>query len=147
MRIGLELADNGGYTIVMPNNKGQIEKGEHLSRRTEFKKGQTAHWKGKKLSDEHRKKLSESHKGQIPWNIKPESEVGKVALHDWVKLRLGFPNKCEFCGFTSDNHNLVNWANKSGEYKRDVNDWLRLCRKCHHKYDNISYKIWVKRHA
>jgi hypothetical protein len=72
-------------------------------------------------------------------------KVGKSALHDWVKARLGTPMKCEQCGFESDNPCQINWANKSGEYKRDLSDWLRLCRKCHHKYDNISEKMWKTR--
>ena len=33
-----------------------------------FKKGKSSWNKGKKLSEEHRKKLSESHKGQVAWN-------------------------------------------------------------------------------
>jgi len=37
--------------------------GKHYSTRTEFKKGNPPWNKGKKLSDEYRKKLSESHKG------------------------------------------------------------------------------------
>jgi len=29
----------------------------------------------------------------------------------------------------------IHWANKSGEYLRDKDDWIRLCCKCHKKYD------------
>ena len=45
-------------------------KGKHRSPQTEFKKGGShIPWTtGKKMSDEFRKKLSESHKGQIAWN-------------------------------------------------------------------------------
>lgn len=35
-----------------------------------FQKGHASWNKGKKMSDEHRKKLSEAHKGKIPWNKK-----------------------------------------------------------------------------
>lgn len=143
----LDKADSGGYTPVMTNEKGWIERGEHLSPKTEFSKGQIPWNQGMKMSAKHRKKLSEAHKGQIPWNIKLENKVGKTSLHDWVKLRLGFPKTCEFCGFTSEDPNLLNWANKSGKYKRELSDWLRLCRKCHHKYDNISQKSWITRRA
>ena len=47
-------------------------KGKHRSPQTEFKKGGSyIPWTtGKKMSDEFRKKLSESHKGQIAWNRK-----------------------------------------------------------------------------
>ena len=32
------------------------------------KNNPTKYWKGKKFSEEHKKKLSKSHKGKIPWN-------------------------------------------------------------------------------
>jgi len=28
---------------------------------------------------------------------------------------------------------MIHWHNISGEYKRDVSDWIRLCAKCHKK--------------
>lgn len=62
-------------------------------------------------------------------------KVGKVALHSWVKRRLGRPMQCWNCKMTSDNPQMIQWANKSQEYKRDLNDWLRLCAKCHKMYD------------
>lgn len=62
-------------------------------------------------------------------------EVGIVALHAWVKRRLGFPDTCVNCRRVSANHQIIQWANKSHEYKRDLNDWLRLCAKCHKAYD------------
>lgn len=60
-------------------------------------------------------------------------KVGRVALHQWVEQQLGKTRKCEHCGSTKEK--IYDWANKSGEYKRDIGDWLRLCRKCHSKYD------------
>lgn len=71
--------------------------------------------------------------------------VGKTALHDWVKKRRGFPNKCEACGYESDSHHKIHWANKSGEYKRDLTDWVRLCVRCHKRYDNEKRKIRIWR--
>lgn len=74
-----------------------------------------------------------------------KDDVGYTALHSWVRRQLGKPMKCEYCGFKSDNPRKIHWANKSQEYKRDTNDWLRLCVKCHHNYDNIHKKIWESR--
>lgn len=71
--------------------------------------------------------------------------VGYTALHSWVRRELGKPMQCEFCGYKSSNTKEIHWANKSQEYKRDLNDWLRLCVKCHHKYDNIQSKMWATR--
>jgi len=62
-------------------------------------------------------------------------KVGYDALHDWVKRRLGRPTKCEHCGTDGLTGKQIHWANKSGEYLRDLSDWLRLCKHCHDIYD------------
>lgn len=103
----------------IPWNKGL--KGIHLSPSTEFKTGRKddlhPEWKGEEAS----------------YNAK----------HAWVARWKGKPKKCEHCGTTKSK--VFNWANISRQYKRDLNDWIRLCRKCHHKFDNISQKIWEVR--
>ena len=71
------------------------------------------------------------------------NKVGYGALHAWVKNELGQPKTCEHCGKNGLVGVKIHWANKTGEYKRDLNDWLRLCVSCHRKYDyknKISYK-------
>lgn len=55
-------------------------------------------------------------------------------LHFWVEKQLGTPERCEMCGTTEPRR--YDWANISGEYKRDVNDWRRLCRPCHVREKN-----------
>lgn len=94
-------------------------------------------------------------KGQSPWNKGIEytqisgenhpnwkgAEVGYLALHSWVARKLGKPNLCEDCGTTGAKK--FEWANISGQYKRDLSDWVRLCTKCHHKFDNIAQRGWV----
>ena len=59
-----------------------------------------------------------------------------VNLHYWVKRHLGTPEVCEHCGKSGLSGVQIHWANKSGEYKRELSDWLRLCTKCHKKYDS-----------
>lgn len=59
--------------------------------------------------------------------------VGYNSLHAWVSNVLGKPNKCNKCGTLSAK--IFDWANISGEYKRDILDWERLCRSCHMKKD------------
>lgn len=56
------------------------------------------------------------------------------AIHMWIGRKLGKPSKCESCGETSDSIRY-DWANTSGEYKKDVSDWKRLCHKCHIRTD------------
>ena len=63
-------------------------------------------------------------------------KVGYVGLHAWVQRKLGKPKQCEHCKEIIKNTYHIHWANKSGNYKRDLADWLRLCRWCHEKYDS-----------
>lgn len=37
---------------------------------------------------------------------------------------------------------VYQWSNISGEYKRNLADWQRLCAKCHQLYD---YNVFGKR--
>lgn len=145
-----------------------------------FQKGHKGYWKGKKLSKEHRKKMSETHKGLNTWMkgriISEETKkkmskalmgnkrnlghkcteetkekmrkatkgekaynwkgdkVSYSGIHHWVKKWKGTPKICEHCGKTNKERKIW-WANKSGEYKRDLNDWISLCVSCHKKYD------------
>jgi hypothetical protein len=94
-----------------------------------FRKGQKNKYKGKHL----------------PWiahimcgNKNPKwmgDDVSNKSLHQWVKRILGQPKTCWYCHKTFRNTNLIHWANKSHKYLRTKSDWLRLCVKCHKKYD------------
>ena len=59
-----------------------------------------------------------------------------TAKHLWIKRKHGKPIKCDF----DDSHKarVFHWANISGMFKRDINDWLQLCPKCHRKLDGIT---------
>lgn len=57
------------------------------------------------------------------------------AIHKWINFQLGSPKKCNDCGFVSKNSRQFHWANISKKYLRDTSDWVRLCVKCHHKWD------------
>ena len=100
-------------TLGRPSwNKGIY--GMHLSPGSEFKKGDP------RITG----------KNHYLWK---GDDVGKSALHGWVKRHLGIPKECWHCGNRSVN--IYDWHNKSGKYKRDLNDWVRLCRRCHYRYD------------
>ena len=92
---------------------------------TYFKKGQPSWNKGIKTPQIQ----SEKHGN---WKGKDVSYVG---MHMWVARHLGKPDTCEECGKSGLKGRQIHWANKSGEYKRDLSDWLRLCAKCHMEYD------------
>ncbi len=115
----------------------------------ESKKGSTGYWLGKKRDQKTIDKIIKTKTGvPSPKKGKPNpktsdekhpfwkgNEVSYSGLHYWVYRKLGKPTKCEHC----DKENLVghsiHWANISGKYLRDRTDWLRLCAKCHKKYD------------
>jgi len=81
-------------------------------------------------------------RGEKTWNWKG-TEVGYCALHNWLYLRVGKPQKCECCG--TKTAKKYEWANISGEYKRDIKDWWRLCTSCHRYFDGHAYKMWETR--
>jgi hypothetical protein len=54
------------------------------------------------------------------------------ALHKWIVKEQGRAQWCTWC-FSCVK---VEWANVSHEYKREINDWMQLCRNCHKKYDS-----------
>jgi hypothetical protein len=72
-----------------------------------------------------------SHKGHYKKN------AGYCALHIWFRRNTDKPMLCENCG--SDK--FIDIANKTGEYKRELDDWLILCRSCHMKYDRRN-NVW-----
>ena len=83
-------------------------------------------------------------RGELNANWKGD-DVGYTALHDWLSLRLGQPRKCEHC--KTETAKKYEWANLSGEYKRDLKDWVRLCVACHRLNDGHGFKMWETRRA
>ena len=73
-----------------------------------------------------RKKLSESKMGSKNpmWQ---GDDVGYGNLHAWVRRNKSKPPLCEKC----KEKEPYDVANISGEYKRDIDDYEWLCRKCH----------------
>ncbi len=73
-----------------------------------------------------------------PW--KDKSFYG--AVHYWIRTKLGKAIKCTKCGLDklpSGKKRYFQWANISGEYKRDISDWMQLCVMCHIHYDMEKY--------
>lgn len=67
-------------------------------------------------------------------NWKGESITYKSA-HDRVYATRGRPAKCEQCK-TTNPKTKYEWANLSGVF-HDPNDYIRLCRSCHCKFDGL----------
>lgn len=90
----------------------QIKQGQRLSPKTEFKKGENA------------RELNHKWKGE---------EAGYTAKHIWARNHFGRPIFCEHC--KTSKRGMYHWANISKEFKRDRDDWLRLCVPCHKRFD------------
>jgi hypothetical protein len=63
---------------------------------------------------------------------KLKESISLSALHDYIRKRLPKASACGHCG---DSSKPLDMANKSHEYKRELTDWIWLCRKCHVNYD------------
>lgn len=93
---------------------------------------------GRKLSEETKIKIRKSTSGINSEENNPSwrgDKVGYSAIHSWIYRKLGKPSVCENCLRANLSGKFIHWANISHEYKRDVNDWIRLCAKCHNDYD------------
>jgi len=62
--------------------------------------------------------------------------VGYSGLHLWVRKTKPKPNACGICGKITTK---LEAANISGEYKRDINDFIYLCVPCHRKFDKQKW--------
>lgn len=63
------------------------------------------------------------------WTNNPSDKMD--ALHLWARRRKPKPKECEMCKI----HPPVDLANISQEYKKDIDDFMWLCRACHIRQD------------
>ena len=118
----------------MRDKMGRFIKGYHSHPSTEFKKGQraspkTEFKKGENVNEKHR--------------LWKGDNVSYSGLHYWIHRKLGMPKICCNCGTIQAKK--YEWANISGEYKRDLTDWIRLCKRCHSLKDEVGKKAWITR--
>lgn len=64
--------------------------------------------------------------------------VGYSGIHKWIELKLGKPKTCSHCGRTGLIRQQIHWANKDHKYRRKLEDWIRLCAKCHQIHDRTN---------
>jgi hypothetical protein len=134
----------------MPQKKGSIpwNKGKKLFYPVwnKGKKGLHKHSLKTKLLMSISRKGKNAGKKHYNWKGK---NANYRSIHEWITNKLGKPTKCQHCKRTTLNTHGIHWANISGKYKRDeLSDWIRLCVKCHKKYDKInSLKSLAKRNV
>ncbi len=67
-------------------------------------------------------------------------KVGYRQLHAWVTKHKGRPTSCEFCSRKNLHGRAIHWANIDGKYQRDLDDYIRLCVRCHSCHDrSVEY--------
>ena len=79
-----------------------------------------------------RKAAPRNQKAEANNNWKFEG-AGYSGYHRRMEAMYGKPKKCAACG-VEDDTKVYDWANLTGEYD-DPNDYKRMCRSCHAKYD------------
>lgn len=81
-----------------------------------------------------------------------ESKLGKNptlnALHMWIHRKKSRPKKCSNCGIKGKENKrgwwTIQWANIDGKYRRNLDDFIPLCVKCHVHYDIKLRGGWIK---
>lgn len=79
--------------------------------------------------------------------------INIVGLHGWIRRHKTRTGTCQKCGAKPPRRNGRNgstragteFANISGEYRRDVDDYIELCNSCHQKMDGTGRKCAMKR--
>ena len=63
-------------------------------------------------------------------------EASYTAKHMWITKHYANEKEvCEHCSKTEEEVSRLEWANLSGEYKRERSDYICLCPSCHRKMD------------
>lgn len=84
---------------------------------------------GIKFTDSHKKNLSIAHKKNRK-RLFTGTNSSYKCLHVWLKRNL--PKlECEQCHSTD----RLQYANRTGLYKKDISDYIILCTLCHVRYD------------
>jgi len=109
------------------------------------------------MRETHAEKISKSLTGKfgiMARRWKGES-AGYVAKHLWLIKHYGKANKCDNpdCSYPKivnagrevlDRPKRYEWANISGEYKRERLDYIQLCPSCHRKWDMGKIELCVQ---
>lgn len=100
--------------------------------------------KGSRLSSDHKSAISKAHLSRAASTADERAVARKAwkrnapgydSLHHWVIRQLGQPTTCSHCKQSDLSGADIHWANVSGEYKKEVDDWVRLCVTCHKTFD------------
>lgn len=128
---------NARYTKPVWTSKANWKLSKYCSRKclNKSKIGNT-YRRGKKHPNIWNKGIP-APKGELNQSWKGD-RAGYSAKHKWIDSILGRPTTCEHCGKTGLVKQQIHWSNKDHLYKRNIEDWQRLCAKCHSDYDKLN---------
>jgi len=86
----------------------------------------------KKLSKDHKKKIGLANTGNNNGQWKG-NKVKYSSLHTWLRSHHKKSGVCHFCGRTDAK--VYDWANVTGIYDRNIENYRETCRGCHIKLD------------
>ena len=78
--------------------------------------------------------------GSLTWNWKGD-DIAYRGVHKWVARHKERTGVCQHCGRRPKptpggrKKNVTSFANISGEYRRDLDDYIELCEICHKSFD------------
>ncbi len=68
------------------------------------------------------------------------------AIHKWARRTFGQPTECELCHKKNLTGRYIHWASRRHKYTRHRKDWVRVCAKCHLKYDKRKPMSMLGKH-
>ena len=86
--------------------------------------------------------MREINKGNREWmkgrngisaNAWKGEKAGYHAIHIWLNKFHKKSDSCQQCG--TKIFSRLEWANLSGEYKREIEDYMAMCPRCHRLFD------------
>lgn len=95
---------------------------------------------GGALTVEHRAKIRAAVPLGAASKVWKGDGAGYAAIHRWLHRHKPRTGECEHCGarpFNARCSTGTQFANLSGEYRRDVDDYLELCPSCHKILDLV----------
>jgi hypothetical protein len=88
--------------------------------------------RGKKASEETRQKMRAAHKRGPDHPEWKGENIAYSTLHLWLRREATKTGKCSACGVEGKR---TEWANLSGDYRRDLSDFSEMCVSCHKRFD------------
>lgn len=105
-----------------------MPKGVYIRKKEPWNKGREL----KPLSIEHKKKISVALRQEKSPEWKGE-KAGYFAKHIWLCKYFDKKGVCSH--YRTKTAKKYEWANISGEYRRNIDDYVELCTSCHRKMD------------